>query len=111
MLWTNVRELKIQFFQKHIVYLVHFLIYVLASILPFGLDDGFPIIEITLAITIPLVLIAVEETAIIMQDPFENHPSDIPMTALCNTIENNITEIISNNSIEPISRTNMYYVN
>jgi putative membrane protein len=91
--------------------LIHFLIYVLASILPFGLDNVFPVIEIVLTIIIPLVLIAVEETAIIMQDPFEDQPSDIPMTALCNTIENNINEIISAQNIKSQVTSDLYYIN
>lgn len=104
-------RIKNTVFPRSYSLLIHFLIYVLASILPFGLDNVFPVIEILLAIIIPLVLIAVEETAIIMQDPFENQPSDIPMTALCNTIENNIHEIISEQNIKPPLRSDLYYIN
>lgn len=104
-------RIKNTVFPKSYSLLVHFLIYVLATILPFGLDNDFPIIEIVIAIIIPLILIAVEETAIIMQDPFENQPSDIPMTSLCHTIENNIHEIINDRNIELPIKSNLYYIN
>ncbi|MEQ3691651.1 MAG: bestrophin family ion channel [Flavobacterium sp.] len=103
-------RIKNTIFPKSYSLLIHFLIYVLASILPFGLDDNYPILEILLTIIIPLLLIAVEQTAIIMQDPFENQPTDIPMTTLCEVIENNISEIISNKTIEPPKNTNTYYL-
>ncbi|MFB3390212.1 bestrophin family protein [Flavobacterium sp. LAR06] len=91
--------------------LIHVLIYVLASLLPFGLEDIFPFTEIAIAIIIPVILLAVEETAIIMQDPFENKPTDIPMTALSNTIENNIMEIITDQKTEVTANPNRFYIN
>ncbi|MCD0472681.1 bestrophin family protein [Flavobacterium sp. JAS] len=91
--------------------LIHVLIYVLASILPFGLEDVFPFTEIAIAIIIPVILLAVEETAIIMQNPFENMPTDIPMTALSKTIENNIMEIITDQKTEIPANPNSFYIN
>ena len=73
--------------------LIHFLIYVLTTIFPFGLDDHHWAIEICLATTIPVLFIAIERTAILMQDPFENKPTDTPMTALSETIERNLLEM------------------
>lgn len=104
-------RIKNTVFPKSYSLIIHFLIYVLASLLPFGLENIFPIIEIILAIIIPLVLLAVEEIAIIMQDPFEDRPADIPMTSLCNTIENNINEIISDKEIKLLPKQNLYYIN
>lgn len=104
-------RIKNTVFPRSYSLLIHFLIYALASILPFGLDNVFPAIEIWLAIMIPIALIAVEETAIIMQDPFENRPSDIPMSTLCNTIERNINEIISNQYFNFSPNRDHYYIN
>lgn len=104
-------RIKNTVFPKSYSLIIHFLIYVIASLLPFGLENIFPIIEIILAIIIPLVLLAVEEIAIIMQDPFEDRPADIPMTSLCNTIENNINEIISDKEIKLLPKQNLYYIN
>ena len=74
--------------------LIHFLIYVFMSILPFGLEVA-PTIEIFLTFLVPILFIAIERTAIIMQDPFENKPTDTPMTTLSKTIETNLLEMIA----------------
>jgi putative membrane protein len=73
--------------------LIHFLIYVLTTIFPFGLDDHHWAIEICLATLVPILFITIERTAILMQDPFENKPTDTPMTALSITIERNLMEM------------------
>jgi putative membrane protein len=73
--------------------LIHFLIYVLTTIFPFGLDDHHWVIVICLATIIPVLFIAIERTAILMQDPFQNKPTDTPMTALSKTIERNLMEM------------------
>ncbi|MFD2325083.1 bestrophin family protein [Mucilaginibacter galii] len=84
--------------------LIHFLIYVLMTLLPFGLEDQSKLVEISLTIIIPALFIAIEQTAILMQDPFENRPTDTPMTQLAKTIENTLMEIVGEppvNQIEP----------
>ncbi|OOQ57339.1 bestrophin family protein [Mucilaginibacter pedocola] len=73
--------------------LIHFLIYVLMTMLPFGLEDNHWIIEIVITTIVPVLFIAIERTAILMQDPFENKPTDTPMTTLSATIERNLMEM------------------
>lgn len=104
-------RIKNTVFPKSYSLLIHFLIYLLTSILPFGLEDSFPALEIVLTLVISSMLIAVEKTAIIMQDPFENSPTDIPMTALCAVIENNIKEICSDTAVPPVQINSYYYIN
>ena len=87
-------RIKNTVFPKNYSYLIHCLIYLFVTLLPFGLSEIDIITEILLTSLIPLMFIAFEKTAIIMQDPFENIPTDIPMTTICNTIENNINQII-----------------
>ena len=90
--------------------LLHTLIYVFTFILPFGLDDSKIIIEIALTILIPIIFISIEKTAILMQDPFENSPVDIPVTALAQTIEVNIRQMIGENVIPNKQNDNSYYL-
>ncbi|MFH6958858.1 bestrophin family protein [Flavobacterium aquidurense] len=104
-------RIKNTVFPKSYSLLIHFLIYLLTSILPFGLEDSFPALEIVLTLVISSMLIAVEKTAIIMQDPLENSPTDIPMTALCAVIENNIKEICSDTAVPPVQINSYYYIN
>ena len=89
--------------------LLHTLIYVFTFILPFGLDDSKIVIEIALTILIPIIFISIEKTAILMQDPFENSPVDIPVTALAQTIEINIKQMIGENATINKQNDNLYY--
>ena len=89
--------------------LLHTLIYVFAFILPFGLEDSQLTLEIITTITIPLLFIAIEKTAIIMQDPFENTPVDTPMTSIAQTIEINILQMIKENDIPVKKENNTYF--
>lgn len=86
-------RIKNTVFPKSYSILIHFLIYVFLTIFPFGLDDAFIFTEMLLTILIPVLFVAIEQTAIILQDPFENKPTDTPMTTLSQTIEKNLCEI------------------
>ncbi len=87
-------RIKHTVFPKSYSLLVHTLIYLFAIILPFSLDDSKIRLEITTTILLPVMFIAIEKTAILMQDPFENSPVDTPMTSLAQTIEINILQMI-----------------
>lgn len=86
-------RIKNTIFPRSYSILIHFLIYVLTTIFPFGLDDHHWAVEICLATLVPVLFIAIERTAILMQDPFENKPTDTPMTAISKTIERNLMEM------------------
>jgi putative membrane protein len=90
--------------------LIHTIIYVFATMLPFGLPDDFPWVEIVLTIVIPVIFIAIEKTSILMQDPFENKPMDTPVTDLAQTIEINIKQMIGDRDIPKKSVPETYYV-
>jgi len=90
--------------------LIHFLIYVLMTMLPFGLEDQSKFIEISLTIVVPSLFIAIEQTAILMQDPFENRPTDTPMTALSKSIENTLMEMVGEPPVNVIEPPVSYYI-
>lgn len=92
-------RIKNTVFPKSYSLLVHFLIYIFATLLPFGLDDKYYMIEIFVTALIPIVFIAIERTAIILQDPFENVPTDTPVTSIATTIEINIKELIGDKDL------------
>lgn len=105
-------RIKNTIFPKNYSYLIHCLIYLFVTLLPFGLSEIDIVTEILLTALIPLMFIAFEKTAIIMQDPFENIPTDIPMTTICNTIENNINQIIGEVNYQKENvRFDKYYKN
>jgi len=104
-------RIKNTVFPKSYSLMIHFLIYVFATLLPLGISDEYPLVEIAVTIAIPAIFIAIEETSILMQDPFENQPLDTPMTALSQTIERNLKEMIGD-SDQPMheNENNDYYV-
>ncbi|MCJ8167613.1 hypothetical protein MKJ04_22410 [Pontibacter sp. E15-1] len=69
--------------------LLHFLIYIFATLLPLGLGDYSVLMEVVLTTIFAAIFLLIERTAIFMQDPFENMPTDTPVTALANTVEAN----------------------
>ena len=102
-------RLKNTVFPRAYSILIHTLIYVFAFILPFGLEDSLLTLEIITTIIIPLIFIAIEKTAIIMQDPFENTPVDTPMTSIAQTIEINILQMIKEKDIPVKKENNTYF--
>lgn len=103
-------RIKNTVFPKSYSLLVHLLIYVFATLLPFGLDDKYILVEIILTIIIPLIFIAIERTAIVMQDPFENTPMDTPMTSLSTTIEVNLKQMTGDDNLPSMNKADSYYI-
>lgn len=103
-------RIKNTVFPRSYSVLIHFLIYVLMTILPFGLDDNHPIVEAVLATLVPVLFIAIERTAIIMQDPFENNPTDTPMTTISGTIERNLMEMAHTEAHTQPAEVGTYYI-
>ena len=87
-------RIKNTVFPRSYSLILHILIYAFTAILPFSLNHNQFVTEIAISIIIPLLFIAVEKTAIIMQDPFENSPVDTPMTSIAQTIEINILQMM-----------------
>ncbi|GAB3338026.1 bestrophin family ion channel [Marivirga atlantica] len=103
-------RIKNTVFPKAHSLLIHTIIYVFATMLPFGLTDEYLIVEIGLTIGIPIIFIAIEKTSILMQDPFENQPLDTPMTDLAETIEINIRQMIGETDVPEKKKPTDYYV-
>lgn len=102
-------RIKNTVFPRSYSLMLHTLIYTFAALLPFGLTHDQIIVEIIISITIPVMFISVEKTAIIMQDPFENTPVDTPMTSLAQTIEINIREMLGESNVPQKKDNGLYY--
>lgn len=74
--------------------LLHFLIYIFTTLLPLGLSENSVLMEVVLTTLFAGIFLLIEKTAIFMQDPFENLPTDTPVTALANTIETNLMQMV-----------------
>ena len=102
-------RIKNTVFPRSYSVMLHTLIYTFTAILPFSLNHNQFITEIAISIIIPLLFIAVEKTAIIMQDPFENTPVDTPMTAIAQTIEINILQMMGEKEVPAKVDKGLYY--
>lgn len=73
---------------------INFALYLFILLLPFGLTDYLGIIIVPLTILISASFLFIEKMAIHLQDPFENKPTDTPMTSISRTIERDLREMI-----------------
>lgn len=80
-----------------------------ALLLPFGLlgfftNDNLVAISwiiVPLSVLIAGVFIIMERTGAANEDPFENKVTDVAMTAICNTIERNLKELLGEKDLPP----------
>ncbi|MBX2925159.1 MAG: hypothetical protein KF746_23360 [Chitinophagaceae bacterium] len=61
------------------------------------------VLQIVILLSISMIFFFLEELAHRLQDPFNNYPTDTPMTALARTIEINIRQLLEEKNIpEPV---------
>jgi ion channel-forming bestrophin family protein len=72
---------------------IHLALILFIALLPFGVIEYFGLFEVPLVIAIAACFILIEKMAIHLQDPFENKPTDTPMTAIAQTIEKNLVQL------------------
>lgn len=96
---------------------IHLLVMFFVLLLPFALIESFGIFQIPLVVAISSSFFLIEKMAIHLQDPFENKPTDTPTTAISQTIERNLNQLLSvestNQPVKPIAtitETAVFYV-
>ncbi|MDO6433707.1 bestrophin family ion channel [Flavitalea sp. BT771] len=91
---------------------IHFSLLFFFLLLPFAVVDLFGFMSIPVVIAIGAVFFLIEKMAIHLQDPFENKPTDTPMTAICFTIERDLKQMISDvpHYTETAPHKKRYYV-
>ena len=98
---------------------IHFSLNLFIMLLPFGLIEYFGLMEIPIVIAVAASFMLIEKMAIHLQDPFENKPTDTPMTTISRTIEKDLKQMLNDynyleeNIIEATMETmpkHVYYV-
>ncbi|WP_431209760.1 bestrophin family protein [Puia sp. P3] len=91
---------------------IHFSLLFFFLLLPFAVVDFFGFMSVPVVIAISAVFFLIEKMAIHLQDPFENKPTDTPMTAICFTIERDLKQMISETPLhtEAKSTAKKYYI-
>lgn len=102
-------RIKSTVFPRTYSLIVHFFIYMFVVVLSLGLLETVGWYEIPILTVIASVFFLIEKTAIHMQDPFKNRPTDTAVTAIARTIEINIRQLLSEKNIpEPVKPEGYY---
>ncbi|RZJ71385.1 bestrophin family protein [Flavobacterium sp.] len=74
---------------------IRFTLCLLIILLPFGMIDDLGWLVIPLTTTIGAAFFLIEKMAIHLQDPFENRPTDTPMTVISQNIHKDLLEMVN----------------
>lgn len=88
---------------------LHLMIYIFVITLSISLGANKPMIEVPLLLLISSGFFVLEKTATLLQDPFENKPTDTPITTIATTIEINIKQLLREQEVpKPMVATEFY---
>ncbi len=89
---------------------IHFSMLLFIALLPFAVIQYFGVLEVPVVVAIATSFLLIEKMAIHLQDPFENKPTDTPVTAIARSIERNLSQMLRDQEILEIKETNKFYV-
>lgn len=89
---------------------IHFSLFIFILLLPFALLETFGLMQIPMVVIIAVSFFLIEKMAIHLQDPFENKPTDTPVTAIARTIERNLRQMINDHQVPENVKSNTFYV-
>ncbi|MBX3721300.1 MAG: hypothetical protein KF713_05615 [Turneriella sp.] len=104
----KAERIKHTVFPKSYRVFLHLFIYIFLISLAFSMSDTHNFVLMLLTIVISLPFFLLEKTAYHMQDPFENRPTDISVSAIARTIEINIRELMGEKPPEPWQPNGFY---
>jgi putative membrane protein len=70
--------------------MIHRTVYLFCALLPFGLVDSVGLLTPLFAVLVAYTFMALEAIAAEIEDPFGEEPNDLPLSALCVTIDNTL---------------------
>jgi putative membrane protein len=85
-------------------------LYIFLVTLSLALTELPLLVEIPLMLLISLPFFLVERIALNIQDPFENKPTDTPITSISKTIETNIKQLIDSEYIPEPATIDKFYI-
>ena len=88
---------------------LHMFIYLFIILLSIALAELKGYWEVVIVVAIGLSFFLLEKTALHLQDPFNNRPTDTPVTAIATTIEINLLQLLGEGEVpEPAKPTDFY---
>lgn len=93
-------------------YFTRLFVMLFALVLPFGLLDLLPFTWLIMPVTILVsgVFVIMERTGAANENPFENQVTDVPLTAICNTIERDLLSALGGQEIPEVTPSEKGYL-
>jgi len=108
--WMGMSErIKGTIFPKLYTLTLKFFLYLFVLLLPLGILEYFGFAEAAFMLVICAPFFMLEKTALHLQNPFENRPTDISVTAIAKTIETNIRQMLEE-KFTPVKEPESFYV-
>ena len=85
-------------------------LYLFILLLPLTIVHDLGFIEVPATLMIAVIFFLLEKTAVAMQDPFENLPTDIEMTHLSKCIERDLRQMAGQEVSPPLETPGKFYV-
>jgi putative membrane protein len=89
---------------------LHFFIYIFVVTLAIALNNIDSFYELPLLLVISAAFFLLEKSATHLQDPFNNHPTDTPMTTIATTIEINIKQLLGEIEVPKPLQPQTFYI-
>jgi putative membrane protein len=79
---------------------IHFALLLFICLLPFGFIEIFGILEVLIVTAISVCFMLIEKMAIHLQDPFDNKPTDTPVTSISRNIERDLKQMMNDGQLQ-----------
>lgn len=90
--------------------LLHRTVYAYCSFLPFGLIESAGWLTPFISVLISYAFIALDAIASELEEPFGHEPNDLPLNALCVSLERTLLELTDAAELPPPARPDRYHV-
>lgn len=106
----KVERIKNTHFPVLYDHLILFAIFLFSVLLTYAIEDTHTWFEATFSITISGVFLALEKIATEMQDPFEDLPTDTPMTQISYGIERGVLQMLGETEMPKPPKQGKFYI-
>jgi len=89
---------------------LHYIIYIFVVTLSIALNNLAYYYELSILVLISSAFFLLEKSATHMQDPFENKPTDTAMTAISQTIEINLKQLLNEKEVPVVKEPQEFYL-
>jgi putative membrane protein len=106
----KVERIKNTHFPVLYDHLILFSIFLFSLLLTYAIVDRTTWFEVTFSVTISTIFLALEKIASDMQDPFEDLPTDTPITQISYTIERGILQMAGETEMPAAPKQGKFYI-